>query len=146
MLEPSALFYAALFGAMKAGCVAVPLFTLFGPDELKLRLDDCDPALFLAGPENASMAEPKPGRRVITSDDGFVAVMNAESDVLDIEIRANDMAMYQYTSGTTRLLPNAIKHRHRAVVTVMIAALYGTGIRPGDQFMCPSSPAWGHGS
>jgi acetyl-CoA synthetase len=27
----------------------------------------------------------------------------------------------------------------------MIAALYGTGIRPGDKFFCPSSPAWGHG-
>jgi acetyl-CoA synthetase len=27
----------------------------------------------------------------------------------------------------------------------MYAALYGTGVRPGDQFFCPSSPAWGHG-
>ena len=27
----------------------------------------------------------------------------------------------------------------------MFAALYGTGIRPGDEFFCPSSPAWGHG-
>ena len=27
----------------------------------------------------------------------------------------------------------------------MFAALYGTGIRPGDRFFCPSSPAWGHG-
>jgi acetyl-CoA synthetase len=28
---------------------------------------------------------------------------------------------------------------------VMVAALYGTGLRPGDRFICPSSPAWGHG-
>ena len=49
------------------------------------------------------------------------------------------------TSGTTRALPEAVKHSHRAVVTVCIAALYGTGVRPGDRFMCPSSPAWGHG-
>ena len=27
----------------------------------------------------------------------------------------------------------------------MVAALYGTGLRPGDRFFCPSSPAWGHG-
>ena len=27
----------------------------------------------------------------------------------------------------------------------MFAALYGTGIRSGDRFFCPSSPAWGHG-
>ena len=58
---------------------------------------------------------------------------------------ANDMAMFQYTSGTTRELPAAIRHTHRAIVVVTVAALYGTGIRPGDRFFCPSSPAWGHG-
>jgi len=53
--------------------------------------------------------------------------------------------VFQYTSGTTRELPAAVRHTHRSVVTLMIAALYGTGIRPGDRFFCPSSPAWGHG-
>jgi acetyl-CoA synthetase len=38
-----------------------------------------------------------------------------------------------------------VKHRHRAIVTVAVAALYATGVRPGDRYMCPSSPAWGHG-
>ena len=38
MLEPSLAFYAALFGAMKRGAVAVPLFTLFGSDALRLRV------------------------------------------------------------------------------------------------------------
>ena len=55
------------------------------------------------------------------------------------------MAAFQYTSGTTRALPEAIRHTHRAGVLVSIAALYGTGVRPGDEFFCPSSPAWGHG-
>ncbi len=59
--------------------------------------------------------------------------------------RADDLAVFQYTSGTTRELPAAVKHSHRALVTLMFAALYGTGIRPGDEFFCPSSPAWGHG-
>ena len=53
--------------------------------------------------------------------------------------------MFQYTSGTTRALPEAVKHTHRSVVTLMIAALYGIGLRPGDRYFCPSSPAWGHG-
>jgi acetyl-CoA synthetase len=42
-------------------------------------------------------------------------------------------------------MPEAVKHSHRAIVTLMVAALYGTGLRPGDRFLCPSSPAWGHG-
>src|SRR6266850_1195628 len=72
MLEPSLPFYLSLFGAMMMGAISVPLFTLFGLDGLRLRVDDCKPKL-------------------------------------------------------------------------MFAALYGTGIRPGDEFFCPSSPAWGHG-
>ena len=47
MLEPSLAFYAALFGAMKPGAVAVPLFTLFGPDGVRLRVDDCTPKLLV---------------------------------------------------------------------------------------------------
>ena len=57
--------------------------------------------------------------------------------------RADDLAIFQYTSGTTRELPEAVKHSHRAIVTLMVAALYGIGLRPGDRYFCPSSPAWG---
>src|SRR6187551_2580625 len=46
-LEPSRAFYAAVFGAMKAGAIAVPLFTLFGPDGVKLRVEDCKPKLLI---------------------------------------------------------------------------------------------------
>ena len=51
MVEPSLPFYVALYGAMKAGCVAVPLFTLFGPDGLRMRVGDCHPKLLLLAPE-----------------------------------------------------------------------------------------------
>jgi acyl-coenzyme A synthetase/AMP-(fatty) acid ligase len=59
--------------------------------------------------------------------------------------RASDLALFQDTSGTTRELPDAVKHTHRAGVTVMIAGLYGLGLRPGDRYFCPWSPACGHG-
>jgi acetyl-CoA synthetase len=32
MLDPGRAFYVSMFGAIKAGAIAVPLFTLFGPD------------------------------------------------------------------------------------------------------------------
>src|SRR5262249_248877 len=47
MLEPSRAFYVALFGTMKAGAIAVPLFTLFGPDGVALRIEDCTPRLLI---------------------------------------------------------------------------------------------------
>lgn len=142
MLEPSLPFYASLFGTMKAGCVAVPLFTLFGPDGLRLRVDDCTPALLVTDAAHAGLTD---SVETVVADAAFMANLERESAAFTPETASDDMAMYQYTSGTTRALPVAVKHRHRAVVTVMIAALYGTGVRPGDRFLCPASPAWGHG-
>ena len=146
MLEPSLAFYLALYGTMKMGAVAVPLFTLFGKDGLRLRLDDCKPRLLLTSPELATnlkdgMEKVDP---VIADGHFFDCLRDMSSEFVE-ETSADDIAMYQYTSGTTRELPEAVKHRHRAIVTVMIAALYATGVRPGDRYMCPSSPAWGHG-
>ena len=137
-LEPSLPFYLALFGAMKAGAVAVPMFTLLGRDAVAARIDDCRPVLALA-------RAPLEGARTIVADDAFLDSLAREPDGFETRTESRDMAMYQYTSGTTRALPEAVRHRHRAIVTVLIAALYATGVRPGDRFCCPSSPAWGHG-
>lgn len=145
MLEPSLVFYAALFGTMKANCVAVPLFTLFGPEGIRLRLDDCTPSLFVASATHVSAAGTRDNCANETADDVFLEKLAAFDAHYRTGSNPDQMAMYQYTSGTTRQLPDAIHHRHRAIVTVMIAALYGTGVRPADSFCCPSSPAWGHG-
>jgi acetyl-CoA synthetase len=145
MLEPSLAFYAGVFGCMKAGAVAVPMFTLFGPEGARLRLDDCTPKILLTSQEKADTLGSIPGLRVIVPDDAFLRRLAAFPDRYTAESATNDMAAFQYTSGTTRALPEAIRHTHRAVVLVCIAALYGTGVRPGDEFFCPSSPAWGHG-
>jgi acetyl-CoA synthetase len=144
MLEPSLAFYASLFGTMKLGAIAVPLFTLFGPDGVRLRLDDCSPRLLLTTSDKVqslgALSLP-----VIAQDEEHAATISRYPARFTPATRADDLAIYQYTSGTTRELPAAIRHTQRAIVVVMIAALYGTGIRPGDRFFCPSSPAWGHG-
>lgn len=145
MLDPGLAYYAALFGCMKRGAIAVPLFTLFGPDGLRLRVDDCEPKLLLIEPEKAEIAEGLDGVEVIVADADLLAGLKSYSSDYKTDTKATDMAVFQYTSGTTREMPEAIKHTHRAVVVVIIAALYGTGVRPGDEYFCPSSPAWGHG-
>ena len=53
--------------------------------------------------------------------------------------------MLQYTSGTTRQLPEAVPHDHRSIVTLVRAAVFALGLAQGDRYFCPSSPAWGHG-
>ncbi len=145
MLDPCYEFYVSMFGTMKAGCVGVPLFTLFGPDGLRLRVDDCKPRILITTPEKASIAEAINGLTVLATGADFRGMLAAEANNFKLQTSASDLAVYQYTSGTTRELPKAVRHTHGSLVTLMLAALYGTGIRPGDNFMVPSSPAWGHG-
>jgi acetyl-CoA synthetase len=165
MLEPSLPFYAAMFGAVKRGAIAVPLFTLFGAEGVQLRVRDCTPKLLVTTPESAAALQepggphpdrprpdglrpggPRPGGpRIVAADDAFMAALAGQKTEYDTATVAGDLAIFQYTSGTTRELPAAIRHTHRALVVLMNAALYGTGLRPGDRFFCPSSPAWGHG-
>ena len=145
MLEPSLPFYVCLFGAMQTGAISVPLFTLFGPDALRLRVSDCNPAILITNAEKAELARSVEGPRVVVADDGLLDVIAKYPATYSPRTKASDMAVFQYTSGTTRELPEAVKHSHKTLVTLMFAALYGTGIRPGDAFFCPSSPAWGHG-
>lgn len=145
MLEPSFELYVTAFGAMKAGCIVVPLFTLFGPDGLRLRVDDCTPKVLVTTAEKKATAEGIPEMAVLITGEAFRARLEAESTDFTAQTSARDIAVYQYTSGTTRELPEAVRHSHGSVVTLTLATLYGTGVRPGDRFMIPSSPAWGHG-
>jgi len=145
MLEPSLAFYTALFGTIKRGAIAVPLFTLFGPDGVRRRVEDCAPRLVVTGLETAAVVRAAGGGDVVVADDALLASLAAHAAEYEVRSGPDDLAVFQYTSGTTREMPAAVRHPHRAVVALMVAALYGTGIRPGDRFFCPSSPAWGHG-
>jgi acetyl-CoA synthetase len=86
-----------------------------------------------------------PDVRVVAVDGSFETALAGQPAEYSPATAADDLAVFQYTSGTTRELPAAVRHTQRAVVVLMVAALYGTGIRPGDRYFCPSSPAWGHG-
>ncbi|WP_297492536.1 acyl-CoA synthetase [Acidocella sp.] len=145
MLEPSRAFYISLFGALKCGAISVPMFTLFGPDGVKLRLNDCTPSLLIVNEEKLAVAREAMAAENIVLDTDLMADIASYPTTFETTTTAADLAVFQYTSGTTRDLPAAVKHQHRAVVVLTTAALYGTGIRPGDRFFCPSSPAWGHG-
>ena len=144
MLEPSLAFYGAVFGTVKRGAVAVPLFTLFGPEGLALRVDDCRPRLLLVEHDAERWRARFPEVTVLTIEAVSDRLRSASARYTPATA-PDDLALFQYTSGTTRALPEAVRHTHRAVVTLMVAALYGVGLHRGDRYFCPSSPAWGHG-
>ena len=101
MLEPSLIFYAALFGAMRAGAIAVPLFTLFGPDGVRLRIEDCAPRLLLTNAEKAREMGDAPGVPLVIADDVLMRALAAYPEIFEPRTAADDLAIYQYTSGTS---------------------------------------------
>lgn len=145
MIDPSLAFYCAIFGVIKAGAVAVPMFSLFGPDGIRLRVGDCKPEVFFTNTEKAPEAIEGGAKNVTVVDQDFLQSLDDLPATFEWDTSGRDLAVLQYTSGTTRALPAAVQHNQQSIVTLMVAALYATGIRPGDRFFCPSSPAWGHG-
>ena len=145
MLDPSIEFYASLFGTMKKGAIAVPCYTQFGPEALEYRLKDSDAKVLVTTEEVKKIGADFSNITVVTAGSSFRDFIDKQSDRYETKTAAKDVAVYQYTSGTTRKFPEAVKHYHRSIVTLMAAAIFGRGFRPRDRYFCPSNPAWGHG-
>ena len=145
MLDPSFEFYVSLFGTLKRGAVVVPCFPLFGPEALGYRLKDSEAKLLVTTEEKIKLVDRQSNIKIITVGSPFQKLLERQGNQYEVRTSAKDISVYQYTSGTTRKYPEAIKHYHRSIVNLMPAAIFGRGLRKGDRFFCPSSPAWGHG-
>lgn len=144
MLDPSLEFLTCKFGAMKRGVTVALLSTLFGLEAVLQRIEQCKPKLLIVPPGTSDSFRDGCGVQVITADASLRALLVREPDCFSVaDTSADELAFYLFTSGTTRKRAAAIPHRHRAVVTLMQSALFGFGIRPGDIFFSPSSPAYG---
>lgn len=147
MLEPSLEFYVSLFGALKRGAVVVPCFTLFGPEALQYRIKDSGAKMLITSPEKAGLLGDVTIQKVITVGPMFDEWVGKESTEYkrSRETAGEDLAILQYSSGTTKKYPTAIDHFHRSVALLSPSGLFAMGLKPGDRFFCPSSPAWGNG-
>ncbi len=147
MLEPSLEFYVSLFGTVKRGAVVVPCFTLFGPEALQHRIQDSGAKLLITTEDKTSLVGDVPIHRVITTGSVFNEWIGNQSNkyTRTQETSGNDVAIIQYSSGTTRKFPEGIDHFHRSVALLAPSAVFAMGLKEGDRFFCPSSPAWGNG-
>ncbi len=145
MLDPCLEYYVSLFGTMKRGAIAAPCFPQFGPEAIQYRLKDSAAKVLVTTADKKEMVAGWPNLKVIVVGQEFESFIRGKSDKYTPKTAGKDVAVFQYTSGTTRKFPEAIKHYHRSIVTLMPAAVFGRGFRPGDRYFCPSHPAWGHG-
>ena len=138
--------------AYKAGLIAVPLFTLFGPEALEYRLADSGARAIVTDAENAAKLDgirdrlPDLARiiRIDGGEDGFWRLVERASDAFaPAGTAADDPALIIYTSGTTGP-PKGALHAHR----VLLGHLPGVELphdffpAPGDLFWTPADWAW----
>ncbi|MFA9480296.1 acyl-CoA synthetase [Phycisphaerales bacterium AB-hyl4] len=149
----TAIAHAAIY---KLGAIALPLFTLFGPDALEYRLSDSGARAIITDPTQLpklmDVRKALPDlRAIIVTGNHAPAGVHAFDDLLaaahgrftPVRTVADDPALIIYTSGTTGN-PKGALHAHR----VLLGHLPGVELpheffpQPDDLFWTPADWAW----
>src|SRR5487761_156302 len=142
-LEPCIEFYSSFFGTLKSGAVAVVGSRLLGEQSITYRLQNSASCLAVVDDELEQIARTTGVKTVITKT-SFLDTIKGESNKYEYSTSSKDVAVIQYTSGTTGM-PKPFEYRHKSLVSLAPVARFAYGITDDDSFFCPSPVGWGHG-
>ena len=152
--------YIAFFGILKMGAIAGPLFSAFGPDPVKDRLQDSGTKVLITQPDlrrritgiipelfelehivivNKDNRDPQPKE---PADLDYVEEMaKASADFDIVETSQFDYSIMHYTSGTTGK-PKGAVHRHQAAVQQYATGKWVLDLHEDDIYWCTADPGW----
>ena len=150
------LYFAAL-GTLKNVSVFCPLFSAFGPEPIRQRMERGDARVLVTTTRQyekkvAPLLEQLPELRYVLLTDAasdlnskvlsLPRLMQQASDCFTIPpTRPEDMAVLHFTSGTTGM-PKGAVHVHNAVLTHFITGRYVLDFHAGDIYWCTADPGW----
>jgi len=148
MLESSAELYGTAVGCWLGGYEYVPLYTIFGPEAIEYRIEDCDASVLVTTREHAAKVDPSAHdslEHVVLVDgdgeDAFDRVYDYPATYDRAATDPEDTAAIMYTSGTTGP-PKGVQMAHRCVVPGYLYYRLVLDVRPGDNLLTTSPPAW----
>jgi acetyl-CoA synthetase len=152
--------YFAVFGTLKAGAVIGPLFSAFGPDAIKDRLEDSAAKVLITShalkervyeilkdlPELKHLIlvdRGVEGKSALKSNEwSWNALTQAASEAFTIvPTTREDYSIIHYTSGTTGK-PKGATHGHGAILGHYLTAKYILDLHPEDIYWCTADPGW----
>ena len=130
---------AAHLAAWTLGAISVPLFKLFGPDALSVRLQDSGARLVLADAEGAARLANVPGAPAVLVPETLATRPGPDP----IETGPDTPAIIIYTSGTTGA-PKGALHGHRLLTGHLpgVEMSHDRLGQPGDVIWTPADWAW----
>ncbi|MFW3615477.1 acetate--CoA ligase [Billgrantia antri] len=149
--------YAAALGTLKHGGVFTPLFSAFGPEPIRSRVEIGAPVAIVTTErlyrrKLADWIHEMPSVKHVLL---IGEVEEAPQGTLDVDRILRDQspeyttrpmdpeepALLHFTSGTTGKPKGAI-HVHEAVVAHHITGRYALDLHPGDIYWCTADPGW----
>ncbi len=145
----------AHIGVYKSGCIAIPLFSLFGAEALQYRLADSGAKVVVTNSEGAAklagIRERLPDLQAVFTIDGALPgtldlhreMARLSDDFTAVDTAADDPAVIIYTSGTTGQ-PKGALHAHRVLLGHLPGVEMSHDLFPqdGDRMWTPADWAW----
>jgi acetyl-CoA synthetase len=147
LCERTPELYVGVLGALKAGLVVCPLFSAFGPEPVRLRMEIGEAKAILTTEgffrRKVENAPSLPGlRHVIITGEPLELLMAEASDEFDAEpMRPDEGSFLHFTSGTTGT-PKGAMHVHGAAVLHYATGKYALDLHRDDVFWCTADPGW----
>jgi len=143
ILNPSLEYYVSLLGTLKRGAVAVPCFHLLGPDGIEYRLKTANAKMAIINKDRKRNVKENLVHNLIVSEELLEQIKN-ESDNYETDTSSDDLALVQFSSGTTGH-PKPVRYPHGSMSVTAVFVKLWLGLKTTDRYICTSSPAWGHG-